>query len=310
MKGHKSGFIAIVGPANAGKSTLLNALLGHKVSIVSPKPQTTRNRVLGIKDGQDYQMIFLDTPGFFDGPGAKKNKALGEYLRRQVKDALEGIDITMLVIDGGRLLREASHLDELVETCQREFRSSPEIVAINKVDTIEKNKLLPLLKSLYEKLTTGELEGKDIELIPISAKNGDGLRQLETVLLKKLPIGVQYFPEGQLTDQSDENLAAEIIREKLFHQLNDELPYSIAVRIERWEDEETVSRISAVISVERESQKPIVIGAKGARLKSIGTAARKELERIFAAKIFLELFVKVEEHWTHTDRGLKKVGLS
>jgi GTP-binding protein Era len=308
---HRSGFIALVGPPNAGKSTLLNAILKRKVSIVSPKPQTTRNRVLGIKDGPDYQMIFLDTPGFYNPPVGKKNstKALGDFLKRELKESLQGIDITALVIDGQRLLKEEKHLDNVIETLKKSSVSNPDIIVINKVDSIDGRELLPVMKQLYEKFTIDSTRTTDIEIIPVSAKTGDGLKQLESLFLKMLPPGVQYFPEGQTTDQSDEKLAAEIIREKLFLNLNDELPYSIAVRIESWVDQGDLSKIAAVISVERDSQKAIVIGAAGSKLKAVGTAARKDLERVFGNKVFLQLFVRVDENWTESERGLRRVGV-
>lgn len=303
---HRSGFVALVGPANAGKSTLLNAVLGQKISIVSPKPQTTRNRVIGIKDGPDYQIVFVDTPGIFNESKVRRNRALGNFLKRQIKDALVGIDFTVLVLDVTRILKDGRHFTETVERFRSEFKVSPQLVLFNKIDRVEKSRLLPLMHSCHEYFSE---TSPDTELIPISAKEKDGLKNFESYLLKRLPVGVQYYPEGQGTDQSDEAITAEIIREKLFQQLNDEIPYSVAVRIERWVDEDTLSRISAVISVERESQKPIVIGAGGSKLKKIGTAARKELERLFGVKIFLELFVRVEEQWTRSDKGLRKVGL-
>jgi GTP-binding protein Era len=197
----------------------------------------------------------------------------------------------------------------VIEILTKSGVQSPDVIAINKVDSLDARELLPLMKDLYERFTTDSNRTTDIEIIPISAKNGDGLKQLERVLLNRLPKGVQYFPEGQSTDQSDEKLAAEIIREKLFLNLNDELPYSIAVRIESWVDEDKLSKISAVISVERDSQKSIVIGAAGVKLKAVGMAARKDLERIFGNKVFLQLFVKVEENWTESERGLRRAGL-
>jgi len=308
---HSSGFIALVGPPNAGKSTLLNAILKRKISIVSPKPQTTRNRVLGIKDGKNYQMIFLDTPGFFNPPAGKRksSKALGDFLKKELKECLQGIDITVLVVDGKRLLNEVRHLSDVIEILNKSGVTSPDVIAINKIDSLDAKELLPLMKSLYEQFMTDSNRTTDIEIIPLSAKNGDGLKQLERVLLNRLPKGVQYFPEGQSTDQTDEKLASEIIREKLFLNLNDELPYSIAVRIESWVDEGKLSKISAVISVERDSQKAIVIGAAGVKLKAVGTAARKDLERVFGNKVFLQLFVKVEENWTESERGLRRAGI-
>lgn len=309
---HRSGFIALVGPPNAGKSTLLNALLETKVSIVSPKPQTTRNKVLGIKDGKDFQMIFLDTPGFFKVPTGKKrsSKALGDFLRRELRESLKGIDITVLVVDGRRLLTEERHLLNVMETLNESGVSSPDVIAINKVDSLDARELLPIMKAMYERFIMDSNRTSDLEIVPLSAKNGDGLKQLERVLLKRLPFGVQYFPEGQITDQSDEKLASEVIREKLFLSLNDELPYSIVVGVESWVDEEKLSKISAAITVERDSQKSIVIGAGGAKLKAVGTAARRDLERIFGNKVFLQLFVKVEKNWTESERGLQKVGIS
>jgi GTP-binding protein Era len=309
---HRSGFIALIGAPNAGKSTLLNALLQRKVSIVSPKPQTTRNRVLGIKDGENYQMIFLDTPGFLRVPARKQrnNRALGDFLKRELKESLEGIDVTALVVDGQRLIKEEGHLKSLFETLESQGVSAPDVIIINKVDSMDPKLLLPLMQEMYERFRATSNQTTDIEVIPVSAKTGDGLKQLEALILRMLPEGVQYFPEGQLTDQSDERLAAEIIREKLFLNLNDELPYSIAVRVESWVDEGDLSKISAVISVERDSQKAIVIGSGGSKLKAVGTAARKELEKIFGNKVFLQLFVRVEEHWTESERGLRRAGVN
>lgn len=309
---HKSGFVALVGPANAGKSTLLNALLGTKVSIVSPKPQTTRNRIFGIKNGPDYQMVFLDTPGFLRDKVSRggRNRALGKVLRQSLHDAVDGVDVCALVVDGCQLLKNPEELNTLTSFFEREHLLTPHIIVVNKIDLVDRKDLLPLLRTLYDTFVAKEEGRRDIEIIPISARKADGLQVLERTILSRLQPGVKYFPEGQVTNQSDEFLAAEVVREKLFYQLSDELPYSLAVQIERWEEAQGLLRLSAVITVERESQKGIVIGVGGEKLKMIGTAARKELERIFGTKVFLELFVRVEENWTRTEAGLRRVGFA
>lgn len=299
----RSGFVGIVGPANAGKSTLLNALLGAKVSIVSPKPQTTRTRVLGVKSGPGTQLVFLDSPGFL-----KKgfNQPLGRFLQQEAREVSEEGDICLLVVDGQKLSRQENELSELEAQLRKGGLKAPDVVAVNKVDLVDKAALLPLLDRLFQAFTA---EGQTVEILPVSALKKIGLADLEKVLLQRLPEGPQYFPEDQLSDQAEETLAAEIVREKLFLNLQQELPYSVAVRTDRWEEEEEIIRIGATVLVERESQKGIVIGKGGEMLKRIGTAARLEMEKIFGTKVFLELFVRVEEDWTRSEKGLGRAGL-
>lgn len=309
---HRSGFIALVGPANAGKSTLLNQLLGQKVSIVSPKPQTTRNRILGVKNLPEAQLVFFDTPGFFRErtPTMRFSQIvrgeLGRYLSQAVRDGVSEVDVTLLVLDAKELLRRSEELSRLSQAFRNEGVRLPHLIALNKVDLVQKEALLPLLTELFTEFS--EALGSEVEIIPLSARRGEGVEHLEQAIIKRLPVGPRLYPEDFLTDRSERFLAAEIVREKLFLQLGQEVPYSTAVQVEKWEEGEKLLKIGAVIFVERTSQRGIVIGKGGERLKSIGKAAREELERIFEKQVYLELFVRVEENWTRTERGLRRVG--
>lgn len=306
----RSGFVAIAGPANAGKSTLLNRLVGYKVSIVSPKQQTTRTRILAVRNSAVSQIVFVDTPGFL----ASKHKGeLSRFIARSISQGISDCDTSMLVVDGSKLHADPALLVRLRASLRERKLSRPSVVAINKIDLLADRKpLLPLIKALsdlFTELAGGEdLNAPGPNFVPVSAKTGEGIEQLAAVLESKLPEGEPYFPATVFTDQQDETFAAEIVREQLFRQLNQELPYSTAVRIENWEEQPELLKISAVILVERPAQKKIVIGSGGAKLKSIGTAARVELERAFGTKVFLELFVKVEADWTKTHRGLERAG--
>jgi GTP-binding protein Era len=277
----KSGFVAIVGRPNAGKSTLVNALVESKVSIVTPVPQTTRNRILGILHRPDAQVIFMDTPGVH-----RPLSRLNEQMMNFVRQALADRDLAVLIVDASEKYGKG---DEFVINLLKEY-SPRAILALNKVDRVHKPDLLPLMER-YSKLYGFE------EIIPISALHRDGLDVLLKAIIDRLPEGPQYFPADEYTDQPERFLAAEIIREKVIRHTKHEMPYVTAVLIDAFEEGTAITRIHATIVVERDSQKPIVIGAGAARLKEIGTEARLELEKLFPPKVYLELFVKVQPNW-------------
>jgi len=277
----KSGFVAIVGRPNAGKSTLINALVGAQVSIVTPVPQTTRNRILGIVNRPDAQIIFMDTPGIH-----KPLSRLNAQMMAFVRQALAERDLVLLIVDAAEKFGRG---DEFALTLLKEYAPRT-VLLLNKIDLMAKTRLLPLIDR-YSKLHEFE------EIIPISATQGDGLEEVMEAVLKVLPEGPRYFPPDIYTDQPERFLASEIVREKVIRHTRQELPYVTAVLIDQFEESETITNIYATIVVERESQRPIIIGAGGQQIKQIGTEARKELEKLFPPKVFLELFVKVEPHW-------------
>jgi GTP-binding protein Era len=278
---HKSGFVAIVGRPNSGKSTLINSLVGAKVSIVTAVPQTTRNRILGIVNRPGAQIVLMDTPGIH-----RPLSRLNERMMSFVRQALEERDLALLIVDASV---EFGKGDEFALKLLKEY-APPTILLLNKIDLIAKPRLLPLMDR-YAKLHEFE------EIIPISAKTGDGLEDLMAAVIARLPDGPQFFPPDLYTDQPERFLASEIIREQVISQTRQELPYVTAVLIESFEESDTLTRIYSSIVVERESQKGIVIGAGGSRIKQIGTAARVELEKLFPPKVFLDLQVKVEPNW-------------
>jgi GTPase len=277
----KSGFVAVVGRPNAGKSTLVNALVGEKVSIVTPVAQTTRNRILGIVHRPDAQVILMDTPGIHR-PLSRLNKQMMAYVR----EALEERDLTLLIADASVPLGKG---DEFAVQMVAEHAPRA-ILLLNKIDRVHKPKLLPLIDR-YSKLHNFE------EIFPISALKGEHLDEVLDAVVARLPEAPPYFPPDAYTDQPERFLAAEIIREQVIRNTRQELPHATAVVIEQFEESETLTRIHAAILVERESQKPIVLGAGGRQIKEIGTEARLELEKIFPPKVFLQLFVRVEPHW-------------
>lgn len=283
----KSGFVALVGRPNSGKSTLLNALVGAKVSIVTAVPQTTRNRILGIVHRPDGQVIFMDTPGIH-----KPLSRLNQQMMHFVRQALQERDLAVLIVDASERFGKG---DEFALQLLKQYAPKT-ILALNKIDIIKKPQLLPLMDR-YAKLHDFE------EIFPISALRGEGLGELMQAIVTRLPEGPQYFPPDVYTDQPERFLAAEIIRERVITHTHQELPYVTAVLIERFEESETLTRIHAVILVERESQRPIILGSGGRRIKQIGTEARGELEKLFPPKVFLELFVKVEPDW-RDNRGV------
>ena len=277
----RSGFVAIVGRPNAGKSTLINAFVGTKVSIVTPVPQTTRNRILGIANRPDAQVVFMYTPGIH-----KPLSRLNQQMMSFVRQALQDRDLTVLIVDASQPFGRG---DQYALSLLQEY-SSCSILALNKIDTMGKTRLLPLIDS-YSKLYTFE------EIFPISALRRDGLQDLLQAIVKLLPQGPAYFPPDIYTDQPERFLAGELIRERVIRHTRQELPYVSAVLVEEFKESETMTTVRATILVEKESQRPIVLGAGGTRIKVIGTEARLELEKLFPPKVFLELFVKVEPHW-------------
>lgn len=291
----RSGYIAIVGRPNVGKSTLLNQLLGEKVAIVSPKPQTTRNRITGIKTSADSQIVFLDTPGI--------HQARSLMNRRMVEVALQTLHevngVLWLLDAHGRIGPE----DERIAQALRGVKS-PVFILLNKIDLVSKGKLLPLIQRCAELLP-----GK--EIIPISALKGENLPLLLDLVKKGLPEGPKFFPEGEFTDQSERFIAAEFIREKVFLLTREEIPYGVGVSIDEFteKEEKNLIVIKATIHTEREAHKPILIGKRGAMLKEIGQRAREELEGLLGCKIYLELFIRVDQGWTQNPYALTEMGL-
>jgi len=287
------GYVAIVGRPNVGKSTLLNHMLGQKISITSRKPQTTRNNVVGIKTEGDVQIIFVDTPGMHLG----QQKAINRYMNRAANTAMKDVDVVVFMVDRFIWTEE----DEAVAR-KLDFVGCPIILAVNKVDQIEdKEDLLPHLQKLTEKLNV-------TEIIPLSALREINLDRLEKLLINRLPLAVHLYPEDQITDRSSRFMAAEIVREKITRQLGDELPYQMAVEIEEFKQEGNLLNISALILVERDGQKKILIGDKGDRMKLIGQQARMDMEKLFDMKIMLRLWVKVKSGWSDDERALRSLG--
>lgn len=291
----KSGFIAILGRPNVGKSTFFNAIIGDKISIVANKPQTTRNRITGIKNSPDAQLIFLDTPGMHK-PKTPLNRAMVQAARDTIGDA----DVLLLMVEADAHIGQ--HDLFLIEALAGV--RAPVFLVINKIDRIEKPLLLPLIDQ-YRKLY--DFAG----IFPISALKGDGVDELLASLTEALPEGPQLFPDDIATDATERFIAGEFIREQITLLTSQEIPYVTAVTIDAFKEDEAKNliRISATIHVEKESQKAIMIGKKGAMLKRIGTQARLSMEKLFGAKVFLELFVRVKKDWTSSDRMLREFGL-
>jgi len=292
-EGGRCGYVAIVGRPNVGKSTLLNHILGQKISITSRKPQTTRHQVLGIKTEGDNQIIFVDTPGLHK----VESKAINRFMNRAASSAIKDVDAVIFVLDRTAFTEE----DEMVLQQVSDARV-PTILAINKVDLLEdKTSLLPHLQDLAKK---GDFEA----IMPISALSKHNVAELEAEIVKFLPQSTHFFPEDQITDRSQRFLAAEIVREKIMRQLGDELPYAITVEIEEFGMEREILHISALIFVERKGQKKILIGDGGSRLRSIGTDARQDMESLFDCKVMLRLWIKVKSGWSDDERALRSLG--
>jgi len=287
-----SGQIAIVGRPNVGKSTLLNALVGEKLSIVSRRAQTTRHRIIGVLTRADAQYVFVDTPGF----QTRHGNALNRAMNRGVRQALAEVDVVFLVVEAGRFDERDRQVRRLVPA------DRPLIIVVSKIDQLpDRTRLLPLLARLAG-------EGEFTAIIPVSATRGDQLEVLLTEARKHLPNEGLLFAEDDLTDRSERFLAAEYIREKVFRLIGDELPYAVAVEIERFVVDGGLRRISAAILVDREGHKPIVVGRGGEVVKRIATEARHDMERLFGGPVFLEVFVKLKSGWADDERLLKTLG--
>jgi GTP-binding protein Era len=290
----KSGYIAIAGAPNVGKSTLLNKMLGFKISITSRKPQTTRNRILGVVHRASSQLVFIDTPGV--------HKAKSPLNLRIVDTAISimgDVDIILLLEDSANAAGESGKI--LIENLEK--IKKPVVLALNKIDLVDKSKLPG---AIIEWSSVYNFEA----IVPVSAKRGDGIEDLLRLLEKLLPIGPPFFPEETLTDLPERFIAAEMIRERVFRLTGQEIPYSVAVTIDSFSEKKNkgIVRIGATIHVERDSQKGIIIGKKGSKLKQIGEEARKEIERLIGSKVFLELFVRVDKDWSKDDRTLRQFG--
>jgi len=294
-----SGFVCILGRPNAGKSTLLNALVGQKLAIVSPKPQTTRNRILGIvqipkeKKKAGGQIVLIDTPGVH-----KADTSLGRKMMSEVREALEGCDLLLLIVDATRKFDKA---DEAVLEMAKKSGTTV-FLLLNKIDLLrnQKDKLLPIIDG-YQRLHAFK------EIIPISARKPEGLDLLLDAVINVLPAGPRYFPEDQLTDQPARFMVAEIIREQVLLETSEEVPYATTVLVERFEEGAKLTRIAAAIYCEREGQKRILIGKQGQMLKKIGTAARLQIEKMVGTRVFLELFVKVSPDWRESHAFIEEL---
>jgi GTP-binding protein Era len=295
----RCGYVALVGRPNVGKSTLLNHLLGQKLSITSRKPQTTRHRILGIKTEDGVQTLYVDTPGIH----ADQARALNRAMNRTAAAVARDVDVIVFVIEALRWTVE----DELVLSRIAGLQV-PVIVAINKVDQVQdKDSLLPFLDQIARD-TAARPDLTVREIVPISALKGGNLPRLESLITGLLPAGVPLFPDDQITDRSMRFVAAEMVREKITRQLGQELPYSVAVEIERFAQQDEVCHIDALILVERGGQKAIVIGKGGDRLKKIGVEARMEIERLLGTSVMLKLWVKVRSGWSDDERALRSLG--
>ena len=289
--GFRSGFVTIIGRPNVGKSTLMNAMIGEKIAIISPKPQTTRNRIMGILNGEGYQVVFLDTPGLH-----KPRTQLGEFMVKSARDALDGMDLLMVMTDVSDMGKEDRALIE-------EMRSAnvPRLLVLNKADLVEEAVLMQRLQE------TADL-GYD-EVIPVSARTGWNLKELKKTILGHLPEGPRYFPEDMITDQPERLICSEIIREKALRHLKDEVPHGIGVEMQRIAPlSGQLTEVYATIYCEKQSHKGIIIGKGGAMLRQIGEEARLDMERLMGTKIHLQLWVKVREDWRNRKGDLRTLG--
>lgn len=290
----RCGFVAIVGRPNVGKSTLLNKILGQKVSITSRKPQTTRHRILGIDTVDRYQTIYVDTPGLH----SVEKRAINRLMNRAASSSIGNVEMVFFVVEGTHFYKD----DELVLNKLKNL-TVPVILVINKIDQVaDKDSLLPFIAQMNEKMSFREI-------IPVSAVHGNNVQELRKIAQESLPPCEFIFPEDYITDRSSRFMASEIVREKLMRFTGDELPYSVTVEIENFKiDEKGIYRIDALILVERDSQKKMVIGANGSKLKTVGTEARQDMERLFDAKVFLRTWVKVKSGWADDERALRSLG--
>lgn len=292
--GHQCGFIAIIGAPNAGKSTLLNQMVGQKIAITSQKPQTTRNRILGVLNRPHSQLIFIDTPGMHT-----TEKMFNARIVEVAVSAMDDVDQSLWVVDAAA---SDSKADQMILRHLKQKRQ-PVVLALNKIDRVEKPKLLAMIGA-WQKLFPFKA------IVPVSAKTGEQVDDLVAVMETHLPKGPRLYPEDHLTDMPEQFIAAEMIREKVFRHTGQEIPYATAVTIETFKDvpEKRLLHIDATIHVERPSQKMIVIGKKGAKLKEIGQKARLEIEKMMGIKVFLNLFVRIEKNWSRDTKALRKLG--
>ena len=291
--GFRCGYVALIGKPNTGKSTLMNALVGEKLSITAHRPQTTRHQILGIKTSEDFQCIFVDTPGIHDN----NSKAIHRYMNRAATSIFDDADLICIMLDithfnqdDEKILRRVSGYDNV-------------LIVVNKVDKLSREASMPLMQRISQLVP-------EFECVPVSALTGDNLDRLEQLIIARLPVGVPHFPDDQLTDKSMRFISAEIVREKLFRALKQELPYSITVSIDHYLEETDITRISATIWVERKSQKAIVIGKNGNQLKKIGSLARADIEHLLGNKVYLQLWVKVRADWSDDEKSLAAFGYS
>ena len=287
------GYVAIVGRPNVGKSTLLNYILGQKISITSKKPQTTRHQLLGIKTTDRHQFLYVDTPGVHgDEP-----KAINRYMNRSAKTVIRDVDVVVFVLDRTDWQADDQLVADLAARHQENL-----LVVINKIDLIkDKGTLLPYLEKLQKRFP-------ESALVPLSAEDGDNVERLEQLIAERLPPGPPLFSEDQITDRSTRFLVAEILREKIMRQLGEEVPYSATIEIESFKDSGKTIHIDALVLVERDGQKAILIGKKGEKLKRIGADARQDIEKMLERKVMLNTWVKVKSNWSDDDRALKSLG--
>lgn len=292
--GFRSGFVAVIGRPNAGKSTLLNQLLGQKVLIMSDKPQTTRNKIQCIFTEERGQIIFLDTPGIH-----KPKHKLGEFMVDSAMNALREVDLVLYIVDGAA---EFGGGEEYIMNTLKQIKT-PCILVLNKIDLLKKEQILKLIQQ-YSKLTDF------LAIVPLSAKTGENKEELLHVIFNQLPVGPMYYPEDEVTDQPERFIMAELIREKVLQLTRDEVPHSIAVVVETVEEKATLVKVRANIIVERDSQKGIIIGQGGKLLKEIGSLARHDIETLMGSKVYLELWVKVKKDWRNRAVNLRELGYS
>lgn len=290
---YRCGWAALVGRPNIGKSTLLNNIIGQKVSIISRRPQTTRHRILGVLTREDYQLVLVDTPGIHKSESSYLNRVFN----RAASSSLETVDVNLMLIDARGWHEDDKKVLKLIKQSQ-----SKTLLLINKIDLLkDKTRLLPLIQQ------SSEYHDFD-EIIPVSAQSGLGIDSVLTTISNYLPQGPAGFPKDMVTDRTFRFMAAELVREQIFQQLGEELPYTSAVQVEEFEQTEKLDRISVLIWVDRDSHKPIFVGKKGERLKKIGTRARQQMEQCFGKKVYLQLWVKVKEGWAESDLSLRTLG--
>jgi GTP-binding protein Era len=289
----RCGYVAIVGRPNVGKSTLLNHILGMKLSITSRKPQTTRHQILGVKTTDNVQVIYVDTPGIHQ----RRGTAINKYMNRAATSVLNDVDLILFVVQANNWTEEDQAIIEKFKTV-----NCPILLVVNKIDKLDnKKQLLPLINELAPLY---EFE----EVVPVSALNGNNIEVLQQKIADLLPENIHFYPQDQVTDRSMRFLASEIIREKLIRELGQELPYTSTVSIDKYDEDKDIVRIHATIYVESAGQKAIIIGKKGARLKSIGTKAREDISKMIETKVYLNLWVKVREGWSNDERALRGLG--